>query len=301
MPSKKGGTGGNKQVQNHINSLNVQQGQTAVAVVRGTMAMSHSPRTKASAGTQADLKKQSNFSITSLILEGVKLNKLQLNDIIKHHLKDLRISDIQLSRSGIFTIYAINVNSFNRLLNELTPILATNGQATAKIHVPRSIRRIKDMEKVAFVKNIDIEIPESRITEALKDVDLDAIDVVRLTNKVKNIPTKIIKIIFIDPQNRNTLVHTGLQVDSMHFLAEPSMQNTKPVQCYICLQYNHVAKYCKTKQQICAQCGENHRIDQCIAASDALKCSNSKGNHLATSNECATFKEQEKRIQNLIY
>ncbi|CAF3946189.1 unnamed protein product [Rotaria sordida] len=184
MPSKKGGTGGNKQVQNHINSLNVQQGQTAVAVVRGTMAM---------------------------------------------------------------------------------------------------------------------KIPESRITEALKDVDLDAIDVVRLTNKVKNIPTKIIKIIFIDPQNRNTLVHTGLQVDSMHFLAEPSMQNTKPVQCYICLQYNHVAKYCKTKQQICAQCGENHRIDQCIAASDALKCSNSKGNHLATSNECATFKEQEKRIQNLIY
>ncbi|CAF4423500.1 unnamed protein product [Rotaria sp. Silwood2] len=90
----------------------------------------------------------------------------------------------RLSRSGNFTIYAADVSSFNHLLNELTPILATNGQATAKIYVPRSIQRIKDTEKVAFVKNVDIEIPEGRITEALKDVGLDAIDVVRLVNKI---------------------------------------------------------------------------------------------------------------------
>ncbi|CAF4679021.1 unnamed protein product, partial [Rotaria sp. Silwood2] len=115
---------------------------------------------------------------------GVKLNKLQLNDVIKQHLKDLRISDIQLSRTGNFTIYAADVRSFNHLLNELTPLLARNGQATAKIYVPRSIQRIKDTEKVAFVKNVDIEIPEGRITEALKDVGLDAIDVVRLVNKI---------------------------------------------------------------------------------------------------------------------
>ncbi|CAF4755421.1 unnamed protein product, partial [Rotaria sp. Silwood1] len=178
-----------------LNGENVNQGQTAVADVRGTMAMSHNPRTKASAttktssGTKAGLIKQSNFSIAPLILEGVKLHKLQLNDVIKQHLKDLRISDIQLSRSGHFTRYAADISSFNRLLNELTPILATNGQATAKIYVPRSIQRIKDMEKVAFVKNVDIEIPEGRITEALKDVGLDAIDVVRLMNKTKNVPT----------------------------------------------------------------------------------------------------------------
>ncbi|CAF4644067.1 unnamed protein product, partial [Rotaria sp. Silwood2] len=185
-------------------------------------------------------------------------------------------------------------------LNELTPILATNGQATAKIYVPRSIQRIKDTEKVAFVKNVDIEIPEGRITEALKDGGLDAIDVVRLMNKSKNVPTRTIKITFSDPQNRNTFVHTGLQVDSMHFIAEAANQNTKPVQCYICLKYNHVAKYCKTKQQICARCGETHRLEQCTAVSDVVKCCNCKGSHIATSSECATYKEQEKRINNLV-
>ncbi|CAF3056580.1 unnamed protein product [Rotaria sp. Silwood2] len=306
MPKKKGGTNLFKQGQIGINGENVYQGQTAVADARETMAMSHSPRTKASAttktssGTKAGLKKQSNFSIAPLILEGVKLNKLQLNDAVKQHLKDLRISDIQLSRSDHFTIYAADVSSFNRLLNELTPILATNGQATAKIYVPRSIQRIKDTKKVAFVKNGDIEILEGRITEALEDIGLDAIDVVRLMNKTKNVPTRTIKITFSDPQNRNTFVHTGLQVDSMHFTAEAANQNTKPVKCYICLKYNHVAKYCKTKQEICARSGENHRIEQCAAASDVVKCFNCNGSHIATSSECATYKEQEKRINNLV-
>ncbi|CAF3541281.1 unnamed protein product [Rotaria sp. Silwood1] len=54
------------------------------------------------------------------------------------------------------------------------------------------------------------------------------------------------------------------------------------------------------KQQICARCGENHRIEQCTAASDVVKCCNCKGSHVATSSECATYKEQEKRINNLI-
>ncbi|CAF5025883.1 unnamed protein product, partial [Rotaria sp. Silwood1] len=205
-----------------------------------------------------------------------------------------------LSRTGNFTLYASDVSSFNRLLNELIPILATNGQATAKIYVPRSIQRIKDTGKVAFVKNVDIEIPEGRITEALKNVGLDAIDVVRLVNKTKNVSTRTIKITFADPQNRNTFIRTGLQVDSMHFVAEAANQNTKPAQCYICLKYNHVAKFCKTKQQICARCGENHRIEQCTAASDVVKCCNCKCSHVATSSECATYKEQEKRINNLI-
>ncbi|CAF4993394.1 unnamed protein product, partial [Rotaria socialis] len=213
---------------------------------------------------------------------------------------DVKIHDIQLSRSGLFTLYASDVSSFNRLLNEFTIILATNGQQAAKIFVPRSIQRIKDTEMVAFVKRVDLEIPENRITESLTKVGLDVINVIRLTRKDGNAPTSTIKITFKDANNRNTFIHTGLQVDSMHFNAEAASQNKKPVQCYICLQYNHVAKYCKTKQQICAKCGDNHRIEQCTAANDTIKCNNCKGKHLATANDCPNFLEQEKRMLNLI-
>ncbi|CAF3391138.1 unnamed protein product [Rotaria socialis] len=153
---------------------------------------------------------------------------------------------------------------------------------------------------VAFVKRVDLEITDNRISEALTKVGLDVTNVTRLNRKEGNIPTSTIKITFKDANNRNTFIHTGLQVDLMHFNAEAASQNKKPVQCYICLQYNHVAKYCKTKQQICAKCGDNHRIEQCTAANDAIKCNNCKGKHLATANECPNFLEQEKRMLNLI-
>ena len=307
MPPK---TGGGGQVKNRYKSLD-NQPRPSTTTTKPTTQSSQS--TRSTQGTQRTQRTghvvnssmvnktgQPNFSIAPLILEGVKLNKLQLNEILKQHLNDVRITDIQLGRTGIFTLYTADVKSFNRLLNEFTSILTNNGQQSPKIYVPRSIQRVNDTEKVAFVKRVDLEIPDDRITEALKNVGLDVINVTRLTSKDGKTPTRTIKILFGDAQNRNTFVHTGLQVDCMHFTAEPASQNTKPVQCFICLKYNHIAKYCKTKQQVCARCGENHRIDQCTVASDAAKCCNCKGNHLATSNDCSHFREQEKRMLNMI-
>ncbi|CAF4501712.1 unnamed protein product, partial [Rotaria magnacalcarata] len=137
----------------------------------------------------------------------------------------------------------------------------------------------KDTDKIAFIKRVDLEIPEDRITVALKDVGLDVTDVIRLKNKERNTPTQTIKVTFTDAHNRNTFVHTGLQVDSMHFVAEAAKHNSKP-----------------SKQQTCARCGENHQVDKCNAAADTWKCCNCKGSHLATSNECPFYKEQEKRM-----
>ncbi|CAM4752574.1 unnamed protein product [Rotaria magnacalcarata] len=221
---------------------------------------------------------------------------MQVNDLIKKHFKDTCVNDIQLSHTGLFALYASDVSSFNRLLNEFTAILATNGQTSAKLYVPRSIQRIKDTDKIAFVKRVDLEIPEDRITVALKDVGLDVTDVIRLKNNERNTPTQTLKVTFTDAQNRNTFVQTGLQVDLMHFVAEAAKHNSKPVQCYMCLKCNHVAKYCKTKQKTCARCDDNHQVDKCSGASDTWKCCNCKGSHLATSNECPIYKEQEKRM-----
>ncbi|CAF3154284.1 unnamed protein product [Rotaria socialis] len=225
---------------------------------------------------------------------------MQVSDLIKKHLKDIRVNDIQLSRTGMFTLYAIDVSSFNRLLNEFTAILATNGQTSAKLYVPRSIQGIKDTDKIAFVKRVDLEIPEDRITVALKDVGLDITDVIRLKAKERNTPTQTIKVTFADAQNRNTFVQTGLQVDLMHFVAEVAKHNSKSVQCYVCLKYHDVAKYCKTKQQTCARCGDNYQVDKCKGTADTWKCCKCKGIHLATSNECPIYKEQEKRMLRAI-
>ncbi|CAF0819288.1 unnamed protein product [Adineta ricciae] len=308
-PKGGGGGAGAKKLNNTFDGQQSQSSTTTIAPsTKKTTTTTMTPKTTTNtqrAGLVGSTPKPKNnsqqpFSIAPLVLEGAKLTKMALNDFLKQQFSDIKITDIQLGRSGNFTLYAYDVKSFNRLLNDLTTTLAANGQTDVKVYVPRSIQRIKDTEKMAFVKRVDLEIPDDRIRAALTAVGLDVTNVIRLTSKDGKTPTRTIKISFNDVQNRNTFVHTGLQVDCMHFTAEPASQNNKPVQCYICLQYNHVAKYCKTKQQVCAKCGENHKSDQCSVANDAAKCHNCKGNHLATSDDCPVFKDQEKRMLNLV-
>ena len=181
MPPKPGGGGSRHSRRNQ--SLNPH-----------TRARTTQPSIASQAGSNrlAPKPAQSGFSIAPLILERAKLNKMELNDIIKQKFAHVKISDIQCSRSGIFTIQSSDVQSFNQLLNELSTVMTSNGHATAKVFVPRSIQRIKDTEKVPFVKRVDIEIPDNRIIEAIKSIGIDVTNVARLTGKDGKTPTRTV-------------------------------------------------------------------------------------------------------------
>jgi hypothetical protein len=68
-----------------------------------------------------------------LVLEGAKMNKLQLNDFIKTHLNEVKLHNIQLNRTGTFTLYAADIKSFNKLLNDLTNALDMNNNKGTKV------------------------------------------------------------------------------------------------------------------------------------------------------------------------
>ncbi|CAF3640849.1 unnamed protein product [Rotaria sp. Silwood1] len=93
----------------------------------------------------------------------------------------------------------------------------------------------------------------------------------------------------------------GLQIDSMYFIAESATQKNKPSQCYKCFKYGHVAKYCRSKNQLCSRCGEeNHKYDNCPKSDQHPNCCNCKGGHVATSTDCPKFKEYQQKIQKTI-
>ncbi len=116
MPPKKGGIGGTgKRGQSHDNQIKTRQPHTT------------NNDTQKITNLSTTSPNQSKFFISPVILEGVSLNKLQLNNVLKKHVSDIKVYDIQIARSGIFTIYATDVNSFNRLLNDFTTVRAANG------------------------------------------------------------------------------------------------------------------------------------------------------------------------------
>ena len=87
----------------------------------------------------------------------------------------------------------------------------------------------------------------------------------------------------------------------MHFLVEKAKHNTKPVQCFACLQFGHVSKYCKRSHNpVCSVCGGNHRHDQCDRGNLPPTCYNCNGAHTAISSECPVYKERQQKSKETI-
>ncbi|CAF3281340.1 unnamed protein product [Rotaria sp. Silwood2] len=246
----------------------------------------------------SNMKQQ--FRIAPLIVEVDSLTKVKISHLIKTHLPDVRVMNIQANRANSYTLYSYDVKSFNQLLIELPKVIQTYEKKYSSVYIPRSIQRIMENNKEAFVKMVDLEIMDEDIKGALDDQGLKYEKMTRLLNKEK-IPTKTIKITLIDSTNRDLFVKVGLQIESMHFTAEAANHNNQPSQCYKCLKYGHIAKYCKSDTQICSRCGDtNHKYDTCPNINQNPICCNCKGQHIATSPECPKYKEYQQKLQRTI-
>jgi hypothetical protein len=286
MPPKKGG--GNRGGRRRNNR------QRAKTVTQ-TQNVSQTPAIE-----QNQDNKKPRFEIAPLILESENLTKVKLNKLIKNYLPEVKISNIQENRQKSFTLFPSDVKSFNCLLNDLTVIIQTNTNQQAIIYIPKTIQRILENNKEAFIKRIDLEITEDEIKEALVEQGYKFEKISRLVNKEKE-PLRTVKITFTNSYNRDLFVKLGLQIDSMHFVSEPANYNNKPAQCYKCFKFGHIAKYCKAEKQICSRCGEeDHKYDNCPNRNKNPVCRNCKGNHSATSTECSKYKEYQGKIQKTI-
>ncbi|CAF2000809.1 unnamed protein product [Rotaria magnacalcarata] len=163
-------------------------------------------------GIQQTSNMKQQFRIAPLIIEVESLTKVKLNNLIKTYLPDVRVMNIQTNRLNSFTLYANDVKSFNQLWIELPKVIQLNEKKVSTVYIPRSIQRIMENNKEAFVKMVDLEIMDEDIKSALEDQEFKYEKVTRLLNKEK-ILIKTIKITFVDSANRDLFVKLGLQID----------------------------------------------------------------------------------------
>ena len=72
---------------------------------------------------------------------------------------------------------------------------------------------------------------------------------------------------------------------------------TKPVRCYRCQRFGHLAAACLAKLERCSMCSGHHRTQQCIVKIQnselvKLKCANCGEEHSANSNRCSVLREK---------
>ena len=78
---------------------------------------------------------------------------------------------------------------------------------------------------------------------------------------------------------------------------------TKPVRCYRCQRFGHLAAACLAKKERCSMCSGHHRTQQCLgkiqnSESVDLKCANCGEKHSANSNHCSVLREKMQRKMN---
>ena len=69
----------------------------------------------------------------------------------------------------------------------------------------------------------------------------------------------------------------------------------RPMQCFNCQKYGHVAKRCRTAYSICGKYGENHDTKTCT--SESVCCYLCKGALTTTSRECPVRQKEEKIME----
>ena len=79
---------------------------------------------------------------------------------------------------------------------------------------------------------------------------------------------------------------------------------TKPVRCYPCQRFGHLAAACLAKKERCSMCSGHHRTQQCLgkiqnSESVDLKCANCGEKHSANSNHCSVLWEKMQLKMNI--
>ncbi|CAF0793248.1 unnamed protein product [Didymodactylos carnosus] len=178
--------------------------------------------------------------LVPLILQGVKITRFQLSKLITKNMPDVKLTNIQSNKNNTFTIFASDVNSYDRILRDLAKQKFDN-ENDVKVYIPRSIQKVLDADKQAFLKRVDVEITTPAIENALTAAGFKYEKLERLQNFKKDGPGTTVKLTFADSFNRGTIVRTGLHLQHLNIIAEPAKYLTK----LMCSQTSSKAKYQK--------------------------------------------------------
>ncbi|XP_029165179.1 uncharacterized protein LOC114936225 [Nylanderia fulva] len=172
-----------------------------------------------------------------------------------------------------------NIHEANQLLDD--PLLEAN---KLKAFIPsfRLIRR-------GIIKGVDEDISEEEMLEEMEShqrilgirrLNRRNRDPNRQENDPKWVPSKSVIITF-SGQN----LPSEVRLYKIKIEVDPYM--TLPIVCYNCFKLGHTSLNCRNETK-CSMCGENKHQESC--GTSCPKCSNCKGEHIATDRNCPIYR-----------
>ena len=102
---------------------------------------------------------------------------------------------------------------------------------------------------------------------------------------------RLVKAECVDEGTMKKLINEGLKLDYFNLKVEEFIRPIRPLQCFNCQQFNHVASNCPTKENpVCLKCGGQHSVQMCL--SDEVKCANCEEQHTSSYKLCPVFQSK---------
>jgi hypothetical protein len=163
----------------------------------------------------------------------------------------------------------------NAFLNNKTFLQDNNFKA----NIPASSTEI-----TGIIRNVPIKYSNKKIYTMLSSYK-KIISIRRFFRKVfidgggfTREPTQTIAITFAA-----TVLPDYVDLDGWRHNITPYIPPVK--QCYRCLRYGHISKFCKNAER-CSICNNNHNYKDCSVSKDKAVCVHCNGNHISISGQC---------------
>lgn len=103
----------------------------------------------------------------------------------------------------------------------------------------------------------------------------------------------LVKVTFESEEHLKKAIDEGIAVGNIYCNVEKFIFRNRPILCYNCYKYGHVAKWCSNKT-VCGNCSKKHAT--AISQSEKTTCCNCKGTHEAWSKNCPEYEKECDRV-----
>jgi hypothetical protein len=102
-----------------------------------------------------------------------------------------------------------------------------------------------------------------------------------------------------DNDVKEKLIKEGIKIDHFSLKVEDYKRPIRPLQCFNCQKFDHVATNCPDKNKpVCLKCGGDHIVKVCT--SDEVKCANCNLDHTSSYKGCLVFQAKlEEKLKKL--
>jgi hypothetical protein len=153
--------------------------------------------------------------------------------------------------------------------------------------IPIYIAKSKTLRYFCALKNVDIDIElekDETFKQACEKYGIKDFKRIIKTSTKQALP--LVRCEMKDLQSFEFILKNKFKYGFIYFsVTEWKFDDSRPLQCYHCLQFGHHQRQCEAKQQKCLVCAGDHRHKECPDLSK-LKCVNCEGDHAACSKKC---------------